>query len=388
MKFECSRDNFYSAMSSAARSVGSKTETDLSAFVLIRIRAAAEKTHLEVLSFNRVSVSQTPIEGATCPAGQQSGHFTVDAHALLRCLQSVPDGDSTVTVSYDGKFVSITAGLWVNHLPCRGAELWPFWDDRVAASRTEATLEIAPFVEALSRVALFASRDETHEPNKCAVYCWDGRVDASSSLGYGIAIGPFTGRFIIPTAAIKPLSDFLRTSGTTCEVSKGDDITTFRREDGGLFGVLVQPGFKEITSHPIYAVDDPVKDSFTASRDQVRRALDFLFTAASPTEKMVGFHVDPAGKVVHLSAQLRATSKDHSIPVSVEAVGSERRGKLSKEDLESVLAVWSDPKVTFDIMLISKPNNPSRVFQMLRVSEPQVADKPLRYVYLLNGGQG
>lgn len=386
MQFECSRDNLHNALVSASKSVGPRSGTDdLSGFVLFRAQREDTNSPVSVLSFNRVSVSQVPVQGVTVPEGQKDGHFTADAHAMLQCLQAVPDGESTVSVSYDGKLSSVTAGLWTNHLPSRGAELWPFWDERVAASKEEATLETVPFVEAITRVSLFASKDEAHEPHLCAVYCWDGRIVANSKLAYGIAIGPFSGRFIIPSAAIRPLSDFLKSGGDTFTVLKHPNLTTFRRQDGGLFGVLVQQGFQNVTSRPVLAVDDPASNAFTASRDQVRRAIDFLFTAAAPTEKFVGFQVDVGGKTVHLSAQLRATSKTHSIPVSVEALGEDQTGRFSKEAFESVLSVWGDAKITFDL-LPSKSSTSDRRVLMARVSEPQDAKKPLRYVYLLNGG--
>lgn len=386
MNFECSRDNLHFALVSASKSVGSKSGTDdLSGFVLFRVKRDDANSPVSVLSFNRVSVSQVPVQGVTVPSDQKDGHFTADAHALLQCLQAVPDGEATVAVSNDGKLTSITAGLWTNHLPSRGAELWPFWDDRVASSKEEATLETAPFVEAITRVSLFASKDESHEPHLCAVYCWDGRVVANSKLAYGIAIGPFSGRFIVPSAAIRPLSDFLRTGGDTFTVLKHPNMTTFRRQDGGIFGVFVQQGFQNVTSRPALAVDDPAANSFTASRDQVRRAIDFLFTAAAPTEKFVGFQMDVGQKTVHLSTQLRATSKSHSIPVSVEVTGADQAGRFSKDSFEAVLSVWGDAKITFDL-IGSKSTSSERRVLMARVSEPQDAQKTLRYVYLLNGG--
>ncbi len=386
MQFECSRNNLHSALVSASKSVGPKSGTDdLSGFVLFRVKRDDTHSPVSVLSFNRVSVSQVPIQGVTVPEGLKDGYFTADAHALLQCLQAVPDGDAVTSISYDGKHSSITAGLWTNHLSACKADQWPFWDERVAASKEEATLETAPFVDAITRVSLFASKDESHEPHRCAVYCWDGRVVANSKLAYGIAIGPFSGRFIVPSAAIRPLSDFLRSGGDTFTVLKHANMTTFRRQDGGIFGVLVQQGFQNVTSLPALAVDETSTNSFTASRDQVRRAVDFLFTAAAPTEKFVGFQLDVGHKTVHLATQLRATSKPHSIPVSVEATGSDETGRFSKEALDAVLSVWSDTKITFDL-IGSKSSTSSRKVLMARVSEPQDPAKSLRYVYLLNGG--
>lgn len=390
MKIECPKSAIQDAIQSALRSIGVKSNTDLSGFLLFRFRpGTGEEPFVTVESFNRISTCRAPLLGARVDSSLPSGYFTVDAVTIKDCLQSIPDGDAVISLTHDGKNVVFKANKWENILPSQDGKNWPFCDQRVEAATQEARMKVGPFVEALSKISLFASKDDTHEPHLSHIYCWDGRIEANSRLAFGCASGPFAGRFVIPSVVVRPLCDFLRSGGDSeFEVLKHPEMTTFRRADGATFGVLAQQGADKIKDRPVPSLDEPTGDSFTTSRDELGRAITFLCTAATTSEKFLGFQTSQDGSLtpeVKLTIRIRATDRDHSIPVCSEITGESRKGKLSKDALESVLSVWGASKVRFD--LINNQTAQGRKCLVVRIVEDPKPPGETRYGYLLNGGQ-
>lgn len=384
MKIQATQKSLLSAVLSALRSVGAKSDTDLSGSLLFRLIENDQGKRVWIESFNKVSMAKVPLDAQV--ESSQFGCFTVEATTLKDCLTSIPDGDAVIDLIYDGK-VTFRANKWENILPTQGAKNWPFCDYRIEGSTVETSMGSEAFVEATSKVAPFASKEQTHEPHLCAVYCWDGRIEASSRFGYGIAVGPFSGRFVVSTAVVRPLCEFLR--GTEeFTVLKHAEMTSFRRKDGAVFGALTPPGFSKIKDRPQISLTEEVSDRFVVSKDECQRAISFLFTAAAATEKFIGFQTaeDSLGvSEVHLTVRNQATEKDHSIPLCAEVGGNPHKGRFSKIALDAVLAMWEENKIPFDLQVVVSPQGKKSL--TARIAEPEKPNGEIRYVYLLNGGQ-
>lgn len=385
MKIQTTQETLSLAVQSALRSVGAKSDTDLSGSLLFRLVETEQGKQLWIESFNKVSMAKVPLLGARIEPSLHTV-FTVEATNLKDCLNAIPDKEAEIELTYDGK-VTFRANKWENILPSQGAKNWPFCDYRIKDSVVETTLASATFCEALTKISPFASKEQTTEPHLCAIYCWDGRIEANSRFGYGIATGPFSGRFVISTVIVRSLCEFLRPS-EEFKVLKHPEMISFQRKDGAVFGALTPPGFSKIKDRPQASLTEEVKDRFTVSRDEFQRALTFLFTAASSSERFVGFQEvtdSSEGQEVHLTVRIQATEKDHSIPLCAEIEGTLHKGRFAKTALDAVLSMWGESKIQFDLQIVTPPQGKKAL--TARIAEPEKPEGEIRYVYLLNGGQ-
>ena len=102
MKIQTTQETLSLAVQSALRSVGAKSDTDLSGSLLFRLVETEQGKQLWIESFNKVSMAKVPLLGARIEPSLHTV-FTVEATNLKDCLNAIPDKEAEIELTYDGK---------------------------------------------------------------------------------------------------------------------------------------------------------------------------------------------------------------------------------------------------------------------------------------------